>query len=47
MCEIHFLSPVSKCYGFDHRASGYSRGEGSVMVVLKLLKFAIEDVNAI
>lgn len=28
MTRLHFLSPDGKCHSFDHRANGYSRGEG-------------------
>ena len=44
---MNFLSPDSKCYSFDHRANGYSRGEGTAVVVLKLLSQAVKDSDLI
>ena len=44
---MNFLSPDSKCFSFDHRANGYSRGEGSAVVVLKLLHQAVKDGDLI
>jgi acyl transferase domain-containing protein len=41
------LSPDGKCYSFDHRSNGYSRGEGFGVVVLKRLSDAIRDGNTI
>ena len=41
------MSPDGKCYSFDHRSNGYSRGEGFGVVVLKRLSDAIGDVNTI
>lgn len=28
MTRLHFLSPKGKSHSFDHKADGYSRGEG-------------------
>lgn len=42
-----FLSPGSICYSFDHRANGYGRGEGVVVLVLKMLKDAVRHGNVI
>lgn len=46
LSNMHFLSPDSKCYSFDHRAN-YARGEGSSVVVLKLLSKAMQDGDLI
>ncbi|PWY90616.1 putative polyketide synthase [Aspergillus sclerotioniger CBS 115572] len=47
MSSFNFLSPDSQCWSFDARASGYARGEGTVMVVLKRLDDALRDGNTI
>lgn len=47
MSKLGFLSPDGKCYSFDHRANGYSRGEGVGVVVLKPLRQALQDGNTI
>ncbi|KAH9986574.1 polyketide synthase [Xylariaceae sp. FL0662B] len=47
MTNLGFLSPDSRCYSFDHRANGYSRGEGIAVLVLKRLSDAIKDGNTI
>jgi len=47
MSNIGFLSPDSKCYSFDHRANGYSRGEGVGTVILKPLRAALQDKDTI
>jgi acyl transferase domain-containing protein len=44
---MSFLSPDSRCYSFDHRANGYARGEGSVVLLLKRLGDAIRDKDMI
>jgi len=44
---MNFLSKDSKCYSFDHRANGYSRGEGIGVVTIKNLTKALEDKNTI
>ncbi|KAK7211022.1 hypothetical protein V2G26_018200 [Clonostachys chloroleuca] len=51
-CSLHlssmnFLSPDSVCYSFDHRANGYGRGEGFVVMLLKRLSDAIRDGDMI
>lgn len=47
LADMNFLSPDSKCYSFDSRANGYSRGEGFGVVVIKPLAKAIEDGDTI
>ncbi|KAL9012268.1 MAG: hypothetical protein Q9173_002960 [Seirophora scorigena] len=47
MSDMTFLSPDGISYAFDHRANGYSRGEGLGLVVIKLLSRAIEDGDTI
>ncbi|KAF1981618.1 hypothetical protein K402DRAFT_425261 [Aulographum hederae CBS 113979] len=47
MSNIGFMSPDSKCYSFDHRANGYSRGEGVGSVILKPLDAALRDGDSI
>ena len=42
-----FLSPDGVCYSFDHRANGYSRGEGIVGIVIKRVSDAIRDGDMI
>lgn len=44
---MSFLSPDSRCFSFDHRANGYSRGEGFGVLVLKRLSQAIKDGDTI
>jgi acyl transferase domain-containing protein len=36
-------NPDGRCFVFDERGSGYSRGEGVGTVILKRLDFALED----
>ena len=47
MTDLNFLSPDGKSYSFDHRANGYSRGEGFGMVVVKPLSLALENGDTI
>lgn len=47
MSDMNFLSPDGISYAFDHRANGYSRGEGLGLVVIKLLSKAIKDGDTI
>lgn len=48
MMSTHgFLSPDGKCFSFDHRANGYSRGEGVGTIIIKRLSDAIRDGNTI
>ena len=44
---MNMLSHTSKSYSFDHRANGYSRGEGFGILILKRLKDALRDGNTI
>lgn len=45
--NMGFLSPDSRCYSFDDRANGYSRGEGCGVIVLKRVKAALRDGDTI
>ncbi|WEW58678.1 hypothetical protein PRK78_004146 [Emydomyces testavorans] len=47
MSHHGFLSHDGQCYSFDHRASGYARGEGVGTVILKRLSDALRDGNTI
>ncbi|GKZ27179.1 type I Iterative Polyketide synthase (PKS) [Aspergillus brasiliensis] len=47
MTSLHFLSPDGKCQSFDHKANGYSRGEGAAIVILKPLHLALRDNDVI
>jgi len=47
LTAMNMLSPSSKCFSFDHRANGYSRGEGLGVLVLKRLTDALRDGNTI
>lgn len=47
LSNLNFLSPDSRCYSFDHRANGYSRGEGFGVVVIKALSEAVRDGHTI
>jgi acyl transferase domain-containing protein len=44
---LGFLSKDGICYSFDHRANGYSRGEGFGILVLKRVSDAIRDGDTI
>jgi acyl transferase domain-containing protein len=41
--SMHMISPESRCRMWDKNASGYARGEGCAVVVLKTLTQAIRD----
>ncbi|KAI1468109.1 putative polyketide synthase [Daldinia caldariorum] len=47
MTRLHFLSPNGKSHSFDHKADGYSRGEGAGFCILKPLHLAIRDNDVI
>lgn len=47
LTSLGFLSPDGKCFSFDHRANGYSRGEGFGVLVLKRMSDAIRDGDTI
>ncbi|KAK3324470.1 fatty acid synthase S-acetyltransferase [Cercophora scortea] len=47
LAHMNFLSTDGVCYSFDHRANGYSRGEGFGFVVLKMLSDALRDGDTI
>lgn len=47
LSNLNFLSKDSRCFSFDHRANGYSRGEGCGIVVIKLLADALRDGDTI
>lgn len=47
MANMNFLSPSGRCFSFDERANGYSRGEGVLAVVIKPLADAISNGDVI
>ena len=47
LSNLNFLSHDSRSYSFDHRANGYSRGEGIGVVVIKRLSDALRDGDTI
>lgn len=47
LSSLNMLSPDGVCYSFDHRANGYGRGEGVIVLVLKTLSTAIRDADNI
>ncbi|KAK8093927.1 hypothetical protein PG997_000612 [Apiospora hydei] len=47
MSNLGFLSPDGRCFSFDSRANGYSRGEGVGTVILKPVSAALRDGNTI
>ncbi|KAI1502944.1 hypothetical protein F5X99DRAFT_137710 [Biscogniauxia marginata] len=47
MSSLRFFSPDGTCYTYDHRASGYGRGEGVGTVILKPLNDAVRDGDTI
>ena len=47
MSHHGFLSADGKCFSFDHRANGYSRGEGVGTIIIKSLSAALRDGDTI
>lgn len=47
MANMNFLSPSGRCFSFDERANGYSRGEGILAIVIKPLGDALRDGDVI
>ncbi|KAL6230297.1 hypothetical protein BDW75DRAFT_248783 [Aspergillus navahoensis] len=47
LSALGFLSPDGQCHSFDSSASGYGRGEGMGVIVLKPLTDAIQDNDVI
>ncbi|KAL8336217.1 hypothetical protein RB601_000166 [Gaeumannomyces tritici] len=47
MSNLGFLSPDGRCFSFDARANGYSRGEGVGTVILKPVAAALRDGDTI
>lgn len=47
LTRLGFLSPDGRCYTFDERANGYSRGEGVGCLAIKRLDDAIADGDTI
>ena len=47
LANLSFLSPDSRCYPFDARANGYSRGEGFGIIIIKRIADAIADGDTI
>ena len=47
LSNMNMLSPDGQCYSFDYRATGYGRGEGFGIMVLKRLSDALRDQDTI
>ncbi|KAI1084493.1 putative polyketide synthase [Whalleya microplaca] len=47
LSNMQMLSPDGRCFAFDHRANGYSRGEGVGVAVLKRLSDALRNNDPI
>lgn len=47
LTSMKFLSPNDRCYSFDDRANGYSRGEGFGVVIIKRVSDAVRDGDTI
>jgi acyl transferase domain-containing protein len=47
MSDLNFLSPDGICHSFDHKANGYSRGEGFGIIVVKPLSAAVKNGDTI
>src|SRR6516164_4868901 len=46
-CSASMLSRRGRCFAFDERADGYVRGEGGGVVILRALKDALADGDAV
>ena len=46
-CSASMLSRRGRCFAFDERADGYVRGEGGGVVILRALKDALADKDAV
>ncbi|TKW52440.1 Lovastatin diketide synthase LovF, partial [Colletotrichum tanaceti] len=44
---VGVLSPEGKCFSYDHRASGFGRGEGTACLVVKPLAAALADGDTV
>lgn len=44
---MNMLSADGECYSFDHRGTGYGRGEGIGILVLKRLSDALQDQDTV
>ncbi|KAF4628668.1 hypothetical protein G7Y89_g9483 [Cudoniella acicularis] len=47
LSNMKMLSPDYRCFSFDDRANGYSRGEGFGVLILKRLSDAVRDGDTI
>lgn len=47
MDNLGLLSKDSRCFSFDDRANGYSRGEGVGVLVIKTVEDAVRDGDVI
>ncbi|KAI0848452.1 polyketide synthase PksD [Daldinia vernicosa] len=47
LSNMNFISPDGVSYSFDHRANGYGRGEGAIVLVLKNISDALKDGDMI
>ncbi|PFH58775.1 hypothetical protein XA68_13217 [Ophiocordyceps unilateralis] len=47
LTNLNMLSPDGQSYSFDHRANGYSRGEGFAVLILKRISDAIRHGDTI
>ncbi len=47
MSNMNFFSPDAKCFNFDNRANGYSRGEGFGVLIIQRLPDAIDDGDTV
>lgn len=47
LANMNFLLPSGRCFSFDERADGYSRGEGVLAVVIKPLADALSSGDVV